>query len=152
MCKLIPYLCVQDWVVKYACRLSCDVLNVFNRAHTEYTVFRQYKIKEMFTHMTHLCVASTVLEYAHWWHTLMSVSRVFKYARRQHTYMSKGPTCACRSSHHLFKIRCCFFVRTLHLPWHVTIRNASRCSCQEIHWGWKIYLKKSIGAGRSTSN
>ena len=100
----------------------------------------------------------------------MCVSEVFKYARRQHTYMSKGLTCACRSSHHLFKIRflseLCIFRDMSPFGMHRGAavkksvgagRSTSRNPLgledlpQEIHWGWKIYLKKSIGAGRSTS-
>ena len=89
-------------------------------------------------YITHLCVVSTVLEYAHWWHTLMCVSKVFRYARRQLTYMSKGLTCACRSSHHLFKIR---FLSELCI-----FRDMSPFG---MHRGAAV--KKSIGVGRSTS-
>ena len=103
----------------------------------------------MFTHITHLCVVATVLEYAHWWHTLMCVSKVFKYARRQHTYMSKGLTCA--SDHHTI---CSKYVFCQNFASSVTCHH-SECIAvqlsrnplgledlpQEIHWGWKIYIE-----------
>ena len=143
MSKLIPYLCVPVWVVKYACRLSCDVSNTQNI----------------------LCFANKK-QNVHAYNTLMCCINSFRIC----TLMTYTDVCIrsfqiCTQTTYLYvkgsdvclqiitpSVQNTFFVRTLHLPWHVTIRNASRCSCQEIRWGWKIYLKKSIGAGRSTSN